>query len=437
MGRATHILRNLWRFLGSIRLAAILLAALLLASLLAGLLPQMPTDPTVRETWLAAVRLRLRGATGLLYALGLFDAYHAPWFLALVAALLLNTLLCTLQRLPRLWASLTRAPQVARPEAFYQSSARRATCLVPAGQDGLSVAQEVLARHRYRAFVQDDEMAGIIHLYAERGRWARAGTLISHTAALLLLLAVLLRPGLTWTESGVALFPGREHAVDRQPGLTVRAGQLAIDLHPDGQPRDYRVPLAILVDASPVLTRTVRLNHPLTFHGIAFHLQGYGPAAQVAAPEGRFDLAFASGQAQEVTLPEAGLILGLTFQPGGDRLVLEAKTAGGALLGSGTVADGDQIEVQGTPLTFRLGRYTTWQVSRDPTFAPALAAAGLLLAGIAISLWVPQRRLWLRLEGETIYLAGPGDADDITVIADEISVALAGAGVSGREADGQ
>ncbi len=444
-----NLMRRVWRTLGSTRLAAILLAVFLLAALLAAIVPQMPADPAAHEAWLAAVRLRYRGSTDLLYAVGLFDAYHAPWFVALLAALLLNTLLCTLQRLPRLWRALSGPPLIARPEAFFAGAARRAEWPVPSLQAGLAAAREVLSRRRYRTYTEHDQVASVAHLYAEQGQWAQAGTVVSHTAGLLLLLALLARPALAWQESGVVLLPGQTYAPDRgsRPGvwdsrLAVQAGPLAIDRYPDGQPRDYRVPLAILADGSPPKTRIVRINHPLTVRGIHFHFQGYGPAAQVMAPEDTFDLAFAEGGAQEVELPQAGLGLRLAYQPeaapvagGGEgTLFVEARTADGALLGSGSVADGDQIEVQGTTLTFHLGHYTTWQISRDPTFALALVAAGALLAGMVVSLWVPQRRLWLRVDGQATRLAGSGDLDgELGALAETVAGAWSGANDSARE----
>jgi len=105
------VLHNLWRILGSTRLAAILLAILLFALLLASLFPQMPVDLAARQSWLTAVALRYHGATAVLRALRFFDVFHSAWFLALLAALLLNGFLCTIQRLPRIWKSLTQAPE--------------------------------------------------------------------------------------------------------------------------------------------------------------------------------------------------------------------------------------------------------------------------------------------------------------------------------------
>ncbi len=406
MGAAIRLLHNLWRALGSIRLAAVLLAAVLLTSLLASFFPQMPADPAARESWLSAVELRYGQAIPLLRALSLFDVYRAPWFLALLAALLLNTLACTVQRLPRLWRSLSRSPIVVRPDAF-SGFAHRAEWPVRSVQEGLTAAQAGLRQRRYRT--QAEHNQGIAYLYAERGRWGQVGTPVSHIAALLLVLAVMARPALGWQETGVTLLRGKVRAIGHGRDCAVRAGPLTVERHDDGQPRDYRVPLAVLADASPTVTHTVRINHPLTFRGVAFHLQGYGPAAQVTTQAGAFDLIFADSQVQEVVLPEAGLTLRAAYQPEGATLFVEALDTEGVLVGSGAVADGQQIEVRGTSIIFTLSHYTVWQVSHDPTFGLAVGAAAVLLGSALVSLWLPYRRLWLRVDAQQAQMVGAGD----------------------------
>ena len=121
-----------------------------------------------------------------------------------------------------------------------------------------------------------------------------------------------------------------------------------------------------------------KVNRPLTFRGVRFHFQSYGPALQVTAPEGGFGAAFSHSQAQQVTLPDAGLTLRVAHRPEEGVLFVEVLSAGGALLGSGSVIPGQEIEIGGIPITFSLGIYTVWQVSRDPTFGLAVARAGLL-----------------------------------------------------------
>jgi cytochrome c biogenesis protein len=440
MGKASQALHNLlprlWRALGSTRLALILLTLLLLASLLASLLPQMPADSATREPWLAAVELRYRTATGLLHTLGLFNAYNTPWFLAVLAALMVNGVLCTLQRLPRLWRSLTRRPIICRPDDFYQGSVHRAEWPIDSPELALSAAQRTLQRRRYRTHLERDQATGRACVYAERYRWTGTGTLLSHLALLLLLTALLARPALAWQERGSLLFPGRTQPLDQAPDLAVRAGRLAIDRHPDGQPSQYRVPLTVLVDGAPLTAQTVGLNHPLTVRGIVFHLQSYGPAVQVASPEGSFDLGFTNSQAREINLPQAGLNLRVAYQPAGDlsddaapgpaddvdrgSIFVEAMAASGELLGSGVVPTGQQVIIQGTPLTFTLANYTDWQISHDPTFGLVIAAAALLLAGMLISLWLPRRRLWLQVNGGAMVLVGRATATDWKALTQEI-----------------
>jgi cytochrome c biogenesis protein ResB len=47
---------------------------------------------------------------------------------------------------------------------------------------------------------------------------------------------------------------------------------------------------------------------------------------------------------------------------------------------------------------------------RDPAFFIAVSSAVLLLVGSVISLWVPHRRLWLRVDSRgNAQLAGAGD----------------------------
>ena len=75
----------------------------------------------------------------------------------------------------------------------------------------------------------------------------------------------------------------------------------------------------------------------------------------------------------------------------------------------GNVAHGQEIEVAGIPVTFQITQYTVWQVSHDPTFGVALVAACLFLAAALVSLWVPHRRLWLRVEGGRVQMVGSGD----------------------------
>jgi cytochrome c biogenesis protein ResB len=207
MGSVTHWPYSLWHSLGSRRLAVILLVTTLLALVLASLFPPMPTDPTSREMWLAAATLRYGRVTGFLHTLGMFDVYHSFWFLALLAGLSLNTLLCTVQRLSRLWRSLVAPPAIVQPEAFYQRGTYRAEWTAVSLQEGLATARDTLLQHHYHPHIERDQVNNCTSIYVERGRWSQASTLISHLAAVLLVLAVAARPVWGGQESQDPTFP--------------------------------------------------------------------------------------------------------------------------------------------------------------------------------------------------------------------------------------
>lgn len=418
-----RLLGTLWRALGSTRLAVILLAVLLLTLVLGGLFPQMPAGSDAQGPWVDAVTLRYGAATSLVRSLGLFDAFRSPWFLALLSALLLSLLSCTVRRLPGLWRSLDRPQAIARHEAFYEGFAYSAEWQVSSVEEGLAAAQVALARHRYRSRVEWGESATHASIHAEQGRWSQVGTLVSHLAAVALICAIAARPVLGWQESRVTLLPEQVHALGPRCPVEVMAGSPVVARHPDGQPKEYQVPLTLLEDNEIVVTRSVRLNHPLSYHGLSFHLQGLGPAVQVTAPEGTFGVALTGGQPQDVSLPQAGLSLNMALQPDEGTLFVEALTAGGDTLGSGTVVDGQKIEVAGIPLAFSLSEYTVWQVSHDPTVALALVAGFLMVGGMAVSLWIPFRQVWLRVDRDRVQMVGAGEftVDRFETLADASS----------------
>ena len=272
-----------WRQLCSLKLAVILLIAVAAATALGSLFPQMPAgtpaDPTAQANWLAIVGERYGAAAGFLQALGLFDLYHAPWFIALLAALLLNTAACTLERFARIWRTTFAAPRVVQPESFYHVGTCRAAWTVATGRSPAGLAEALkttLTRHRYRLRVEEGD--GIIYLFAERFRWTRLGTLITHTGLVLLVIGVAWSMAAGWREEELTFAPGQVREVGHGHDFALRFDELEIDRYPNDLPREYRVHLAVLEGGREVLAKVVRLSAPLNYRGIGFYLYAYEPA---------------------------------------------------------------------------------------------------------------------------------------------------------------
>jgi cytochrome c biogenesis protein ResB len=181
MNGAKRLSLTVWRSLTSARLTVLLTAALLVAFVVVSLLPQLPSDSAVLVPSLQPAALRYRQTTRLIQLLGLFEAFRAPWYLVLVAGLLLNLVACTAKRLPRLWPFLAGPPTTTGPEESYHSHVRRQEWPVCSLQEWLEALNLVLrvSPCRHRRYTEHDESAKCACLFSARGRWSQTGTMVS------------------------------------------------------------------------------------------------------------------------------------------------------------------------------------------------------------------------------------------------------------------
>jgi cytochrome c biogenesis protein ResB len=185
--------RRLWNLMTSRKIAAVLLLATLLVLLLGLWFPQVPhdLDAAGQDAWWAAARERYGPRLERYERLGLTDLYGSPLFLGLLAALLLNTLLCTVERFGRLWREAMRRPAVCLPDAAYAAPDWQAEGVT------LEAARQAMRCPRSRL----RENPGRPHyLYGERWRLAPLGTVLTHLGLFLFVLAALLHGALASRE---------------------------------------------------------------------------------------------------------------------------------------------------------------------------------------------------------------------------------------------
>ena len=276
---------RLWHFFGSLKLAVILLIAVTVVALLGTLFPQLAPevarDPQASARWLTMAREKYGALAGVYETLGLFNVYRSPGFALLIIALILNTLVCTIRRFKATWQAIRVRPQVMMPDTFYERVACRAALGLAQEAEAADAARRALARHRYRVLVE--EQGGATHLYADRNRWARVGTLITHLGVVLIVLGFVWSQGWGWREPAVALGPGELYQVGRGKDLQVRNDGFEVESYPGGLPKDYRARLTVLQGNSEVISKIVRVNDPLAYRGVGFYISSYGPAARVRA----------------------------------------------------------------------------------------------------------------------------------------------------------
>jgi cytochrome c biogenesis protein len=259
-------MRSVWKFLSSIKLAIVLIIVLTVASVIGTLIPQGRS--------VAAYSARYGGSlASILDALRLTRIFRAPWFLALLLLFAANTIVCTLSRFAPKWR---RAFRPARDFDLKAVASMPASCRLrlPLGPDAAREKVETALRRR-RYAIHRSAHEGRIVLQARKRRLGWFGSDIVHLG-LLMILAGGFTSGLASRRAELALADGQTAQV---PGASfeVRLDKFDIEYYPSGQPKDFKSTVTVLEGGAPVLTRTIEVNGPLTYKGVTFYQQSYGP----------------------------------------------------------------------------------------------------------------------------------------------------------------
>lgn len=372
-----------------------------------------------------------RLALGLLLIAGAWNAAAAAlpaggWLLASPPYLvLLGLILCTgmasvAVRLPAAWQEwrtpgpLTEGSEVlvaALPFHGSLDDATRAALTTVARGAGY----RVLARGRGDRWV----IAG-----TRRG-WSRLAGQFSHLAFVLILLGAAGGRAFS-TETSFSLLPGEQALLDApRAGFTdaVRLDRFDAAFGPDGRPLKLDATVTFFRDGQPAGTELMQVNRPGEFGGYLVHGWTYGPAVdlRVATLGGQplldaavpLDVQIGGRPSAFTELPTAGLTLGLTLVDADANELAVTASDGSGVVDSIRLRPGDEVRLG--PVTVRLAgfdAYLTFLSRRDPGMGMLFVGAALLVACLAVALWLPRRRMTLRVGDEGLRLLVRGERFD-------------------------
>ncbi len=446
--KSRNLPHKAWRTLCSIRVSVILLSAILLISVLGTLFPQLTwqieADPKAHAQSVTVVQERYGVLSDVYRSLGLFNIYGSPLFLLLLAALLINGIACTVDRLGPIWRAITAEPKPARPDSFYEKAANHTSLKVTSTREARKRVTSLLSRHRYRLLIEEREKTTYVN--GQKNRFARLGTLITHSALPLIALATVWTSLYAWREPAVLLGPGQLYDVGHGHHFQVRHEGFEVERYPDGAPKDYRSHLTVLEEGFEVLSKTIRVNDPLTYQGVAFYLSSSGPALRVLgwdsagqplpmqpspdeqATTGEAVLNFsAEGDERSLYLPSLDTRLLVTLYA---QSVPEQASEGSFLfveafqarqdepLFSDYVRQGETVQLSTASLQFIPDYYSVLQVVSDPGFIPVVMASFLGMAGLLISFYFYPSRVWAKLTDGELLLAGSAERNRVKFEAD-------------------
>lgn len=503
------LFQPVWRVLTSVRIAVFLIAALAAVGLAGVVIPQVPeamrgNDAAV-AAWVDSERGTFGPLTDPMYRLGLFEVFHATWFLVALGYLVLNVTTCVFNRWSPTFRNVFRPP-VRVPDTFFARAHNRVTFAA------VTPAAAAAALRRLRFGVREDAGAGATYIFADRFAWAQLATFLSHLA-LILFIAGGLITRLTGFKSEIVAGEGTTQpvfAVSSPRQLQVRIDEAIGRFGDRGNPLDFRTHLTIFRNGREVASGFTTVNDPLKYGGYRFHQAGFLPdgaelrirelstgntlfhetfpmeettaAPEITISDGSgnvllddvvaptdflplasgtlvqapgaarpiwvgitpkddkrwqlfaFDPQASAGEAQlRIDQGETGALSGVNVRfdrvtslpsalsrdlpdsGGGQVLAQLTDDASGdpTLLLTGpsrpamSLAAGRPVVSGGYEYTFEGTRaFTGISVKRDHGAWFIWVATGMLLGGLAITFYVPRRRLWLKLTGNATQVAG-------------------------------
>ena len=422
----------LWRLFSSVNFAVVQIIVLGLLAVVGMTVRQLPgfafRSAGDYATEMARLRAIYEPAIGpfgvdVLERLQLFHVFTSTWFSLGLVVLVVSIVICTLDRTPRLWQQAAFI-RVRQPDAYFDL--RLPDRVSIAGGGGLT-ADAVARTLRRRRFTVRWEVGadGTTYVYGDRNRWAKLATLVSHLGLILFLIAGLVTARLG-DEQGLVVAEGDTLSVQPigTPGLLLvqNNGFSAPGLE-TGTPTDYTTDLSVFRDGQLQARKVIRVNDPLEVDGYSFHLNGFGPAPVVELRDATSGGVLWSGP---VVLTNAanGLPYGALPIPGrsiGLQVLLSKDAAGGASIVAlpyavtGTNTDGTPAIVTGFPAAVGVGQtatmaglgitvalksvsaYTILIAKKDPGAYLVWVAFVALVAGLAVTFYLPRRRVWTRL----------------------------------------
>jgi cytochrome c biogenesis protein len=409
------VVDRIWRFFCSVRAAvveiAILAILVLIGTLRGSSVPQaiadaLPITASIIERWYA------------------WDVFRSLPFVGILTVLTVAITVCTMNRAPGIWLAIAH-PTVTTTHGFLRNAEISARYSAPLDAESFAAQIEnALRAGHYR--VLSEERNGQIHLYADRWRFSRLATFPFHLALILILVGGIVGAAWGFREDELIIPEGSLRDLGHGTGLDVRLDDFSEVYREDGSPMVYRSDITLVEEGEPIHSGSMTVNNPLTFGDIVFYQSGFGQAVALKVEDGdgqvlfddslplgpyqsklnpdspaaRMDLVPA-GVAMSVVAPDqnpanAPELDTLNLKPGEMFFMIRPLGPESPIarpIGA-NISQGESIRLGELTLTFeRERRFSVLQVARNPGIPIFIAAAFLLVGGLAITFYFPHRRV--------------------------------------------
>ncbi len=395
------IIDRIYIFLTSIRFTIFLLSFIAVSSIFGTIIKQHAST----EEYLS---IYSENTYRIIKFFRLDDAYHSPWFFALIILFLINLILCTMGRFTRF---IKTEKVIKLPDENALSNMQMNFHIEKKdSKDTMGILEK-----GYKCVHK--EAQGFV---LEKGVLSKYGVYMIHVSIMIILIGsfigliygykgfMILNKGET---KGQIIMRG-ENPKEQPLGFALRCKDFKVSFYPGGEPKDYVSTIEVIEGGKTIFEKNIRVNDPLFYKGIRVYQASYG-----RTPSFHFNIGGESVTLKERdTYKKDDLIIMVArfesmvhdFGPG----VLIAYLDKGEPRTSWFLKDVERLKekkIQGIHIRLediREDFYTGLEVLRDPGVWVVWTGFALILFGLYVNFFVYHRRIFVRQVSHGIMIAG-------------------------------
>lgn len=425
-------------------------------------------DPVAYPAWIQQNALPRYGSLTPVYDwLQFFTVFSSWYFKLLLTVLSLSIVVCTLNRAPAIWQNFAH-PLIRRSEKFYRNALERGE-FSRVDAVAWTRAAFRRRHYRVRSVVEsvaraDGSSAEVTYLYVNKHSWATLSTFVFHAALVMLLMAGVVSQWRGFPQNSPARRFLPAPLIDMANSLAgfsfdvaVPDGQSAV-VYPRGTPHnisfrvnkftavydaksgfplDYVSDVSVFKDGELVAqSNHLRVNDPLNYDGIGFHQSSLIPSVDITITDRQGNVLY-SGPivldqsnnattgtkidfAKNVPLSASDLTMSVVYVHNAMlQLAQDPRPVMLILIGRpDSDLKNDKAVLRLKPGESGLSQDKAWSIrlnsASEATVLLVTKDAGavfiwpiaiMLILSLCVAFYFPQRRIWIRIEGERVQMA--------------------------------
>jgi len=214
-------------------------------------------------------------------SLGLFDMYHAWWFIGLLAFLMVSLSFCLWHNVPRMLKEMRSRKITLAEHAWKRMQRTHEFALSDLTMDQVKAKVEAIDGWRWLSRSEGERT----HLRGDKGSYHKWGYILVHSALLIVLIGGWMSVQFGFrgnmavpegsSENTITFLKGTGVESLKMP-FDVRCNNFDIDFYPNGMPKEFKSNLTIIDGGEEVLTSDIIVNEPLYYKGVRIYQASFG-----------------------------------------------------------------------------------------------------------------------------------------------------------------